>query len=81
MSAAVKGEGINFNEQTATDCALARLEGCEDPRIKEVLGALIRHTHAFVREVEPNEVISTNLPLCDGDVLMREASFDIFLFL
>ncbi len=44
-----------FTEDTLTDAVVARLARCEDPRFKEVMSALIRHVHAFVREVELGE--------------------------
>ncbi len=34
---------------------LARLAEAPDPRIRETLGALVRHLHAFVREIAPTE--------------------------
>ncbi len=43
----------DFNEQTATEIVLARLEGCTDPRLKQVMTSIIIHLHAMVREVEP----------------------------
>jgi hydroxyquinol 1,2-dioxygenase len=44
-----------FNEDTLTEAVVARLARCEDPRFKAVMTALIRHLHAFVREVEISE--------------------------
>src|SRR5262249_3292492 len=32
--------------------ALERLAGCSDPRLRQVMGALLRHLHEFAREVE-----------------------------
>ncbi len=46
---------MNFNEQTLTDAAVARLDGCTDPRLREIMSSLIRHLHAFVRDVELTE--------------------------
>ncbi len=43
----------NLTEANLTDAVLARLSDCPDPRLKAVSGALIRHLHAFIREVEP----------------------------
>ena len=45
----------NFNENTITDAVLERIAGATDPRIKEVSVALVRHLHAFVREVRPTQ--------------------------
>ena len=33
--------------------ALARLENCDDPRLKSIMTSVITHLHAVVREVEP----------------------------
>jgi protocatechuate 3,4-dioxygenase beta subunit len=44
-----------FNEDNLTDAVLARLQGCTDPRLKQIMSSLIRHLHAFVREVELTE--------------------------
>jgi hydroxyquinol 1,2-dioxygenase len=45
----------NLGEADLTDAVLARLQRAEDPRLKAVMTALIRHLHAFVREVELTE--------------------------
>ena len=45
----------NLTEQNLTDAVLAKLEGCEDTRFKQIMTSLIRHLHAFVREVELTE--------------------------
>ncbi|MGJ5130099.1 intradiol ring-cleavage dioxygenase [Bradyrhizobium oligotrophicum] len=45
----------NFNETTITDAVLERLAGARDARIKQVSAALVRHLHAFVREVRPTQ--------------------------
>ena len=42
-------------EHDITDAVLDRLDGCGDPRLKEVLGSLVRHLHAFVRETRLTE--------------------------
>ena len=46
---------MNFNEQNLTDAAVARLDGCTDPRFRVIMSSLIRHLHAFVRDVELTE--------------------------
>ena len=46
---------MNFDETTLTDAAVARLNQCTDPRLKEIMSSLIRHLHAFVRDIEPTE--------------------------
>lgn len=45
----------NFSEATLTDAVIARLAGADDPRFKGLMTSLIRHLHAFVREVELTE--------------------------
>jgi len=49
----------NMNCQSTEDGitaeAQARIAKTDDPRLKQVLGALVRHMHAFVQEVEPHE--------------------------
>ena len=42
-------------EQAVTDEVLARLEGTPSPRLREVMQALVRHLHAFAREVRLTE--------------------------
>jgi hydroxyquinol 1,2-dioxygenase len=38
-----------------TSAVLAELDGAEDPRFKEIMGAAIRHLHAFAREIKLTE--------------------------
>ena len=45
----------NFTEVNLTDAVLAKLEGATDPRLKQIMTSLIKHLHAFVREVELTE--------------------------
>ena len=45
----------NQTEANLTDAVVARLAKTTDPRFKEVMTSLIRHVHAFVREVELTE--------------------------
>jgi len=45
----------NINEHTITAAVLDRLSDCPDPRLKEVLSALVRHLHDFAREVKLTE--------------------------
>jgi hydroxyquinol 1,2-dioxygenase len=40
-------------ESNLTDIALERWGHIPDPRLREVMTALIKHLHAFVREIEP----------------------------
>jgi hydroxyquinol 1,2-dioxygenase len=45
----------NFDEFTITEAVLARVAAANDPRIKEISEALVRHLHAFVREIAPTQ--------------------------
>lgn len=45
----------NFSEDTLTAEVLRRMENTEDPRLKEVMESLVKHLHAFVREVRPTQ--------------------------
>ena len=43
----------DFDEHNITDAVLARVADAKSPRAREISEALVRHLHAFVREVEP----------------------------
>jgi catechol 1,2-dioxygenase len=43
------------NQQELTEAVLAVMERTEDPRLREVMVALVKHLHAFVREVRLTE--------------------------
>ncbi len=45
----------NANEANLTNAVLAKLEGAQDPRFKEIMSSLIRHLHAFIRETGLSE--------------------------
>ena len=45
----------NLTESNLTEAVLAKLEGATDPRFKRIMTSLIKHLHAFVREVELTE--------------------------
>lgn len=45
----------NFSETTITAAVLERLADTPSPRAKAISEALVRHLHAFVREVRPTE--------------------------
>jgi hydroxyquinol 1,2-dioxygenase len=45
----------NLTESNLTDAVLAKLEGATDARFAQVMTSLIKHLHAFVREVELTE--------------------------
>jgi hydroxyquinol 1,2-dioxygenase len=42
-------------EATLVETVVASFDGCEDPRLKELMVALTRHLHAFIREVRLTE--------------------------
>ena len=42
----------DFTEDTLTEAVLDRFSNTPDPRLKEIMGSLVRHLHAFVREVD-----------------------------
>lgn len=43
----------NFDENSITQAVLDRVSQAVDPRQRQISEALVRHLHAFVREVEP----------------------------
>jgi len=43
---------LRIDENTITDVALAQMAATPDPRLKEIMSALVRHLHAFAREVD-----------------------------
>ena len=43
----------NFTEANLTREVIRRLEGTPDPRLKTVMGKLVKHLHAFVRDADP----------------------------
>ncbi|MBB3179679.1 intradiol ring-cleavage dioxygenase [Variovorax sp. Sphag1AA] len=45
----------NINEDTITPAVLARMADCPNPRLKEIMSALVRHMHDFAREVKLTE--------------------------
>jgi hydroxyquinol 1,2-dioxygenase len=45
----------NINEDTITTAVLESISGCDNPRLKEVMSALVRHLHDFAREVKLTE--------------------------
>lgn len=44
-----------FDEVTITDAVLERVAGAPNIRVRTISQALIRHLHAFIREIEPTE--------------------------
>ena len=49
------GYGELFSEERSAEIVAASFAGAEDPRLRQVLGSLVRHLHAFVRDVELTE--------------------------
>src|SRR5947207_14148188 len=47
--------GTPTTEADLTDEVLRRLDATPDPRLREVMRALVRHLHAFTREVRLTE--------------------------
>ena len=42
-------------EQRLTQEVIARFDACKDPRLRRIMQALVKHMHAFVREMETTE--------------------------
>ena len=45
----------NLTEENVTDAVTMSLEKTSDPRLRQVMGSLVKHLHGFFREVEPTE--------------------------
>src|SRR6266403_2319136 len=45
----------DFDEITITEAVLASVRGAPDGRVRQVSEVLVKHLHAFSREVEPTE--------------------------
>jgi len=43
---------LDFTEHNLTDAVVDRFGDCENPRLKQIVQAITRHVHAFVKEVE-----------------------------
>src|SRR5580692_6223140 len=43
---------VAIDENTITDAALAQMSETADPRLKEIMASLVKHLHAFAREVD-----------------------------
>lgn len=44
-----------FNEDTLTDAVVARLKDANNPRLRQLMTSLVKHLHAFARDVELTE--------------------------
>jgi catechol 1,2-dioxygenase len=53
----MKREGLmrNLTEATVTEAVLRRYDACASPRLKQLMTSLVKHLHAFIREVEPTD--------------------------
>src|SRR5476651_2327316 len=45
----------NLNEHNITDAVVDRFKDTPSPRLKEIMGSLVRHLHAFARETKLTE--------------------------
>lgn len=43
---------VAIDEQSITDVALAQMAATPDPRLKQIMASLVKHLHAFAREVD-----------------------------
>ena len=43
---------LAIDEKTITDAALEQMSTTKDPRLKEIMACLVRHLHAFAREID-----------------------------
>ena len=43
---------LEYDTESITEAVIARMADCEDPRFKQVMTSLVRHLHAFAREVD-----------------------------
>src|SRR5262245_14083693 len=46
---------INIDEHTITEAAIRSFDGCDNPRLKRIMGSLVQHLHDFVRDVRLTE--------------------------
>jgi hydroxyquinol 1,2-dioxygenase len=43
-----------FSEDQSEAAVISRLDKCDDPRFKQIMGSAVKHLHGFVKEVEPS---------------------------
>ena len=55
MEAGVKRHSTSTTEDDITAEVLKRFEGTPDPRLRRVMSSLVRHLHAFIKDVELSE--------------------------
>jgi hydroxyquinol 1,2-dioxygenase len=67
--------------QDLAQAVVDRMADCKDPRIKEVMSALVRHAHAFVREVQltPEEWMTAIQFLTDTGAMCDEKRQEFIL--
>jgi len=41
----------NIDQHTITDAVIRSFDGCDNPRLKQIMGSLVSHLHDFVRDV------------------------------
>ena len=41
---------LDFTEHNLTDAVVDRFGACENPRLKQIVQAITRHAHAFVKK-------------------------------
>lgn len=51
MSQSVTEKGV-FREDISAEIVNARHRGCDDPRLAQIVSSLVRHLHAFAKEVQ-----------------------------
>ncbi|MDF3074232.1 MAG: hedE [Alphaproteobacteria bacterium] len=63
-----------FNDEELTKAVINRMQGANDPRLREIMTALVRHLHDFAREVKLSEAewlaaidfLTRTGQMCDG---------------
>lgn len=66
---------MDFTEDSATPAVVKSFTGAVDPRLRDLLGSLVTHLHAFVREARPTveewagaiEFLTRTGQTCDAD--------------
>ena len=62
----------DITEDTVTDAVVESFAGAPDARLRELLGAVVRHLHAAVRETEPTmEEWEAAIDFLDGQIQLR----------
>lgn len=71
-----------FSEDTSVDVVNARMAASADPRLRQVMAALVRHLHAFAKEVELTQAewdIGIDFLTRTGQICSRERQEFILL--